>query len=87
MKTEYDFSKAKRGAMISNQGKQRITIFLDKEIVSEFRERADKTGYGYQTIINEALREYLATDRKPVDAKTLRRIIREELKSKSSAKQ
>lgn len=86
MKANYDFSKAKRGAVISNQGKQRITIFLDKEIISEFRERAEKTALGYQTMINEALRDYLATDRKPIDAKILRRILREELKSKTSAK-
>jgi hypothetical protein len=30
MKAEYDFSKAKRGAVIPPTGKTRITIFLDE---------------------------------------------------------
>ncbi|MFQ5661097.1 MAG: BrnA antitoxin family protein [Gammaproteobacteria bacterium] len=80
MRSEYDFSKAKRGAVISNRGKERITIFLDKEVISEFRARAEETGRGYQTMINEALREYLTSGRRPVDEKTLRKILREELK-------
>ena len=80
MRSEYDFSKAKRGAVITNRGKERITIFLDKEVVSEFRKRAGDTGRGYQTMINEVLREYLTTGRRPVDENTLRKILREELK-------
>ncbi|MDZ7777341.1 MAG: hypothetical protein U5L09_17915 [Bacteroidales bacterium] len=28
-------------------------------ILEEFRSRADEAGYGYQTMINEALRNYL----------------------------
>jgi len=40
----------------------------------------DQRGRGYQTLINEALRQTLATSQRPVDAKTLRRILREELK-------
>jgi metal-responsive CopG/Arc/MetJ family transcriptional regulator len=82
MRNEYDFSKAKRGAVISDRGKERITIFLDKEVISEFRERAAETGRGYQTMINEALREYLTSERRPVDEKTLRKILREELKER-----
>ena len=34
MKKEYDFSRAKRGAVISPAGKTRITIYLDDEIVA-----------------------------------------------------
>ena len=86
MRSNYDFSKAKRGAVISNRGKERITIFLDKEIISEFRERADETGRGYQTMINEALREYLTSGRRPVDEDTLRKILREELKDSRKSK-
>jgi hypothetical protein len=37
MKAEYDFSKAKRGAVIEPKGKTRITIFLDDDILSAFR--------------------------------------------------
>nr|NCS21133.1 CopG family transcriptional regulator [Microcystis aeruginosa G11-06] len=29
MRKEYDFSKGKRGALISSKGKTRITIYLD----------------------------------------------------------
>ena len=57
MKKEYDFSNGKRGAVIKQQGKTRITIYLDNDVLDEFREQADAAGYGYQTMINEALRE------------------------------
>lgn len=80
MKREYDFSKGKRGAVIATTGKTRITIYLDDDVLEKFRERADSTGRGYQTMINEALREHLGESQQPVDANTLRRIIREELR-------
>jgi uncharacterized protein (DUF4415 family) len=80
MKREYDFSKGKRGAVIATTGKTRITIYLDDDVLEEFRERADSTGRGYQTMINEALREHLGSAQQPIDANTLRRIIREELR-------
>jgi uncharacterized protein (DUF4415 family) len=80
MKKEYDFSKGKRGAIVPQKGKSRITIYLDDEILEEFRTRADKLGKGYQTVINEALRDYLGKSDKPINEDTLRRILREELK-------
>ena len=80
MKKEYDFSKGKRGSVISQKGKSRITIYLDDDILDEFRSRADSLGKGYQTIINDALREYIGKADKPISEDTLRRIIREELK-------
>ena len=83
MKKDYDFSNARRGAVISGKGKSRITIYIDNEILDAFRDLADKSGRGYQTIINEALGEYLASKTRPVDAVTLRRILREELKKVS----
>jgi uncharacterized protein (DUF4415 family) len=55
MKKAYDFSRAKRGAVIPTTGKTRITIYLDNAIVEAFRRRSAKTGKGYQTLINEAL--------------------------------
>lgn len=79
MKKEYDFSKAKRGAVIPQKGKTRITIYIDDDILEEFRDRADKAGSGYQTMINEALREYLGKAKTPLDESSLRRILREEL--------
>ena len=79
MKKEYDFSKGQRGAVIKTRGKTRITIHLDDDVINAFRVKAEETGRGYQTLINIALREHLSTASKPVDSKTLRRILREEL--------
>ena len=50
---------------------------LDVDVIDAFRARAKDTGRGYQTAINQALREYLAND--GLDA-TLRRVVREELR-------
>jgi uncharacterized protein (DUF4415 family) len=83
MKKDYDFSKARRGTVLPGKGKSRITIYLDNGVLDAFRDLADKSGRGYQTIINEALGEYLASNKRPVDASTLRRILREELKKVS----
>jgi uncharacterized protein (DUF4415 family) len=79
MKKEYNFENAKRGPIVPIKGKTRITIYLDTDILEDFRERADKTGYGYQTMINEALREYLSKSGKPLDETVIRQVIREEL--------
>jgi uncharacterized protein (DUF4415 family) len=80
MRDEYDLSKGKQGPVIKTAGKTRITIHLDNEILDEFRNRSMKAGYGYQTMINEALRVHLGQASSPIDAKTLRKILREELR-------
>jgi uncharacterized protein (DUF4415 family) len=80
MKQEYDFSKGKRGAVIPQTGKTRLTIYIDDDVLEDFRRRADSVGRGYQTMINEALREYLGKSNQPLDEKTLRRLLREELR-------
>jgi len=79
MKREYDFSRAKRGAVLGSEGKTRITIYLDDVIIERFRALSEKTGKGYQTLVNDALRAYLAVDEPPLTAASLRRILREEL--------
>jgi uncharacterized protein (DUF4415 family) len=79
MKAEYDFSKAKRGAVIPPTGKTRITIFLDDDILAAFRERAEAQGKGYQTLINETLRTTIQPDQVPITVEELRRVLREEL--------
>ena len=81
MRNEYDFSKAKRGPVVGNKGKTRITIYLDDDVIAAYRDKAEKLGRGYQTLINEALRETLKKPTRPVDARTLRRILKEELKA------
>jgi hypothetical protein len=79
MKKEYDFSRARRGPVIPQSGKTRITIYLDDDILEAFRDRAESAGRGYQTLINDALRDHLGKGRRPVDTQTLRQILREEL--------
>jgi hypothetical protein len=56
---------------------------IDDDILEEFRNRSDAAGYGYQTMMNQALRDYLSKAKQPIDARTLRRILREELKRAS----
>lgn len=82
MKT-YDFSKGKRGAvLLPPAGKERITIRLDAQILEYFRSAVDRVGGGnYQTLINKALREYIESEKKPTLEETLRRVIREELRT------
>ena len=39
--------------------KSRVTIYLDTDIVSRFKETAEKEKTGYQTLINNALRKLI----------------------------
>jgi len=76
-----DFSKGKRGAVVkTDPNKVRITIRLDGDIIEYFKNRVHESGGGnYQTLINDALRDHIQAHDKELE-KTLRRIIREELK-------
>ena len=62
MRREYDFSKARRGAVLKTPpGKTRITIRLDNRILEWFRGQAHRAGgANYQAMINEALARYVA---------------------------
>jgi uncharacterized protein (DUF4415 family) len=40
--------------------KTRITIYLDDEVLQQFRSLSEESGTGYQTLINAALRTRLA---------------------------
>lgn len=83
MKKEYDFSTARRGVAVPQKGKTRITIYLDDAVIEDFRALSAKTGKGYQTLINDALREknVQKSARTPVPVTTalVRKIVREEL--------
>lgn len=79
MKTEYDMTNAKRGAVIGSRGKTRITIYLDDEVLAKFRTQAESEGKGYQTLINEVLMQATLQKATPVTEETLRKILREEL--------
>src|SRR3970040_994316 len=72
MRAEYDFSKGKRGAVIPQKGKTRISIFIDNAVLDGFRARAQKAGTGYQTMMNEALREDLSEADQAVTERALR---------------
>lgn len=84
MRKEYDFSKARRGPAVPvPTGKTRITIRLDDDIVEWFKAQVESAGGGnYQSLINAALREHMRRADEPLE-KTLRRVLREELKRAS----
>jgi len=85
MRDSYDFSKGKRGRILPPEpeqpGKTRITIRLDEDIVDHFLKESDTYGgaKGYQTLINEALRQHVE-GKAPKLEETLRRILREEMR-------
>ena len=81
MKTNYDMTQAKRGAVVAPKGKTRITIYLDDTVVEGFRQRAEAMGMGYQTLINEALSTALLTGNAPITLSALRQVLREELQA------
>jgi uncharacterized protein (DUF4415 family) len=75
MRKEFDFSKAVRSEFwkkmpphdqLVRHTKERITIFIDLDILDFFRARAAKRGKPpYQTQINQALREYIESNQPP----------------------
>lgn len=81
MKEEYDFSRARRGAIDPlPSGKTRITIRLDNDVLDWFRGQVEAAGGGnYQSLINAALREHVGRSAEPLE-ETLRRVVREELR-------
>jgi uncharacterized protein (DUF4415 family) len=84
MRKVYDFSKAKRGAVVKTPAsKTRVTIRLDDDLIEWFKGEVDAAGGGnYQSLINSALREHVKRKREPLEA-TLRRVLREELRNAS----
>lgn len=80
MRKEYDFSKAKRGAVVrATKGKVRITIRLDEDVLAWFKAQVNANeGGNYQSQINAALREHIQRTDEPLEA-ILRRVLREEL--------
>lgn len=80
MKKEYDFSKGKRGPIIPLvPGKTRITIRIDDDVLEWFKATIDAAGGGnYQTMMNNALREFMTAKRQPIE-ESLRRVVRERI--------
>jgi uncharacterized protein (DUF4415 family) len=84
MKREHHFSKGKRGPVVAvPKTKERITIRLDGDILGWFRGEVERAGGGnYQTLINDALRQHIHRSDESFE-KTLRRVIREEIRRAS----
>jgi len=84
MKANYDFSRARRGAVVpTSDRKVRITIRLDRDLVNWFRAKVEDHGGGnYQTMLNDALRTYTEHQDQSLE-KLLRRVVREEIKKAS----
>lgn len=80
MKKNYDFSKARRGAVVATPaGKTRITIRIDDDVLEWFRKRVHDAGGGnYQTMVNQALRAHVEREEEPLED-TLRRVLKEVL--------
>jgi len=64
MKKKYDFSKGRRNPY-AKQLKKQLTIRLDEDTLTYFRDLADETGIPYQTLINLYLRECAMTKKRP----------------------
>ena len=66
MRKEYDFTNAKRAKDVpvlaklqaEVSGKTRITMRIDNAVLNTFKMRAEASGGNYQTMMNEALRQY-----------------------------
>ena len=66
MRKEYDFSRAKRAkdvphlALLQAEavGKTRITMRVDNAVLAAFKARAETSGGSYQTMMNDALKQY-----------------------------
>jgi len=87
MRKNYDFSKAKRGAVLATpRGKTRITIRIDDHVLEWFRKQVHKAGGGnYQTMMNQALRDYMEREAEPLE-ETFRRVLREVLPASAMKK-
>ena len=79
MKKLYDFSKGRRGAVVPTTGKTRITIYVDDAVIKRFKAQSEKSGKGYQTLINEALKAHVGLAEEPITQELVRKIVREEL--------
>ena len=84
MRTNYDFSKAKRGPVLRvPPGKTRITIRIDDDVLEWYRKQVHAAGGGsYQAMMNKALRDCMERQDEPLEA-TLRRVLREVIPASS----
>ena len=66
--------------VLARSGKKRITIRLDNEILSYFKQQAQDKETSYQTLINSVLRDFVARNCPEGGLRTIvREIVREEM--------
>ncbi len=77
---DIDFTEAKRGPVVPPEpGKTKISIRLDNRVLDHFRGIVEKAGGGnYQTLINDALVDYI---KQQSMLEVVRQAVREELES------
>ncbi len=82
---DIDFSEARRGAVVKVEpGKTKISIRLDNAVLEYFRNIVDQAGGGnYQTLINNALLEYV---HRRSTLEIVREVVREELAPYTAAR-
>ncbi len=82
---DIDFSGAKRGAVARPEpGKTKISIRLDNTVLEYFRNIVNDAGGGnYQTLINDALLEYV---HRQSTLEMVREVVREELSPYTSGR-
>lgn len=79
---EADLSNAKRGAIVkAPKGRTIVRMRIDDSILNWFREQVHRAGGGdYEELINAALHRHIQQQDLAFE-KTLRRVIREELRT------
>ena len=62
MRTEYDFKNAKRNPYVKKE-KQQITINIDSDVITYFKDMSNDSGIPYQTLINLYLSDCVSQGR------------------------
>jgi uncharacterized protein (DUF4415 family) len=76
---DIDFTHAKRGPVVPLEpGKTKISIRLDNRVLDYFRSVVEKAGGNYQTLLNDALMEYIQQQSM---LEAVRQAVREELRA------
>ena len=62
MREEYNFTNARRNPYVKKE-KQQITINLDSEVITYFKQQSGNSGIPYQTLINLYLSDCVSKKR------------------------
>ena len=78
--SSHDFTRGRGGAVLPDEGKTRITIWIDSDTLNWFRALAEREGHGYQTAMNDALKAFTKEDHRPLP-EVVRDVVRKELRA------